>query len=35
VRMLEANHQSDTAAPLYILLTRPADHFVKIAPVRH
>ena len=32
IRTLEENHQSQTAEPLYALLKRPGDHFVKIAP---
>ena len=32
IRTLEENHQSQAAEPLYALLRRPADHFVKIAP---
>ena len=32
IRTLEENHQSQTAEPLYALLKRPEDHFVKIAP---
>ena len=32
IRTLEENHQSQEAQPLYALLRRPADHFVKIAP---
>ena len=32
IRTLEENHQSDAAEPLYALLRRPGDHFVKIAP---
>ena len=32
IRTLEENHQSQAAEPLYALLKRPGDHFVKIAP---
>ena len=32
IRTLEENHQSRAAEPLYALLRRPGDHFVKIAP---
>ncbi len=32
IRTLEENHQSQAAEPLYALLRRPADHFIKIAP---
>ena len=32
IRTLEENHQSQAAEPLYTLLKRPGDHFVKIAP---
>ena len=32
IRTLEENHQSEAAEPLYALLRRPGDHFVKIAP---
>ena len=32
IRTLEENHQSQAAEPLYDLLKRPGDHFVKIAP---
>ena len=32
IRTLEENHQSQEAKPLYALLRRPSDHFVKIAP---
>ncbi len=32
IRTLEENHQSQAAEPLYALLRRPGDHFVKIAP---
>jgi len=32
IRTLEENHQSSAAEPLYPLLKRPSDHFVKIAP---
>ena len=32
IRTLEENHQSKAAEPLYALLRKPADHFVKIAP---
>jgi len=32
IRTLEENHQSQAAEPLYALLKRPSDHFVKIAP---
>ncbi|MCY4539906.1 MAG: glutamate synthase-related protein [Chloroflexi bacterium] len=32
IRTLEENHQSQAAEPLYALLKRPEDHFVKIAP---
>ncbi len=32
IRTLEENHQSQAAQPLYRLLRRPGDHFVKIAP---
>ena len=32
IRTLEENHQSSAAEPLYALLKRPGDHFVKIAP---
>ena len=32
IRTLEENHQSGAAEPLYPLLKRPSDHFIKIAP---
>ena len=32
IRTLEENHQSGAAEPLYPLLKRPSEHFVKIAP---
>ena len=32
IRTLEENHQSQAAEPLYALLRRPDDHFIKIAP---
>jgi len=32
IRTLEENNQSDAAESLYVLLKRPGDHFVKIAP---
>ena len=32
IRTLEENHQSQAAEPLYPLLKRPSDHFIKIAP---
>ncbi len=32
IRTLEENHQSQAAEPLYSLLKRPNEHFVKIAP---
>ena len=32
IRTLEENHQSQAAEPLYALLKRPGDYFVKIAP---
>ena len=32
IRTLEEHHQSQAAEPLYGLLRRPGDHFVKIAP---
>ncbi len=32
IRTLEENHQSQAAEPLYALLRKPADHFIKIAP---
>lgn len=32
IRTLEENNQSKAAEKLYILLKRPSDHFVKIAP---
>ena len=32
IRTLEENHQSRAAEPLYALLRRPTEHFVKIAP---
>ncbi len=32
IRTLEENHQSQEAKPLYALLRRPGDNFVKIAP---
>ncbi|MCY3781088.1 MAG: glutamate synthase-related protein [Chloroflexi bacterium] len=32
IRTLEDNHQSEAAEPLYGLLRRPGDHFVKIGP---
>ncbi len=32
IRTLEENHQSKAAEPLYALVRRPGDHFVKIAP---
>ena len=35
IRTLEENHQPKAAAPIYALLRRPAEHFIKIAPPRH
>ena len=32
IRTLEENNQADAAQPLYVLLKRPGDNFVKIAP---
>ena len=32
IRTLEENHQSQAAEPIYALLKRPGDHFIKIAP---
>lgn len=32
IRTLEENNQAVAAEPLYVLLKRPGDHFVKIAP---
>ena len=32
IRTLEENHQSQAAEPIYALLKRPSDHFIKIAP---
>ena len=32
IRTLEENHQSEAAEPLYALLKRPAEHFIKISP---
>lgn len=35
IRTLEENHQSQAAEPIYALLKRPGDHFIKIAPPSH